>query len=101
MDCVDLDIVSFLDEVWFAVNWYITSQNNRHGVVKLPVYCLIFTSSSGTLCYAQNHRANISEREESGTFSFVVPFLRELREEKECTVTSRMEMPQPAQKFSQ
>jgi len=63
MDCVDLDIVSFSDEVWFTLNEYITSQNNRLRVVKLPVYCLIFTSSSGVLCYAQNHRASVSERE--------------------------------------
>jgi hypothetical protein len=66
MDCVDLDIVSFSDEVWFTLNEYITSQNNRLGVVKLPVYCLIFTSSSGVLCYAQNRRTSVSEREKKG-----------------------------------
>jgi hypothetical protein len=57
MNYVDLDIVSFSDEVWFTLNEYITSQNNRLSVVKLLVYCLIFTYSSGVLCYAQNHRA--------------------------------------------
>lgn len=62
MDCVDLDIVSFSDEVWFTLNEYITSQNNRLSVVKLLVYCLIFASSSGVLCCAQNHRASVSER---------------------------------------
>ena len=73
MDYVDLDIVFFFsDEVWFTVNGYITSQNNRLGVVKLPVYCLIFTSSSGALCYAQNHRASVSEREEKRKTVYLV-----------------------------
>jgi hypothetical protein len=63
MDCVYLDIVSFSDEWWFTLNGYITIQNNRLGFVKLPVYCLIFTSSSGVLPYAQNHRPSVSERE--------------------------------------
>jgi hypothetical protein len=99
--CIGLDTVSFSDEVWFTVNGCITSQNNRLGFVKLPVYCLTFTSSSGAMCYAQNHRTSVSEREERGTFSSVVPFLRELREEKECTATSRREISQSTQKFSQ